>query len=557
MTGTEDWGIMLNSWELRWKTIFQYHQWPAHNPWQGGGVPVNPALGYFSVQAIATLLLGAKAGLDAFIVFYLLLGVWGFWRLMMELLPGQPAAAAFTALLGAASPALAFHLAAGHLIFANLFVWPAIFYFTLRAASDRWSGLKAGLLFALGFNELPFYVMQYGGMIVGILWICRLTLVDPKERWSQCRFALLGAASAFPFMIPSLVGIIATASDYARVANTPASFTASELWHAYFFPVTALQNAVYVPTMKGWWGTWEINCYLGVGAASFFLYGLWHQRRWFHTAAAACFIFTLGNLHWWEPMRWLMATPVFASLQSFDRLRLFTQLFFTLGAAWGFGLAWRKTHAARWPRLTLCLMACAAAGEILFVSHAIAGRSHFDYLPPEVKNEYGGAFYQLSHRRGLPGMFEGWPADLALYTRANIGIVAEPAAIDSAFRFTSHVKTADQPDYTGEFSQNGRPVQPVYWSPNRISFVGLNPHAPLRVNLNRGYPWRNFGKPLFPADRIVEFDKPFVVMPDARGRVELNYVFSAQRAGWWIALAWAVLTAFGAWLWRIRHCVNR
>lgn len=522
-TGSYDWGYAQNVWEVRWKTLFDYHQWPAHNPWQGGGLPVNPAFGYFSVQALATLGFGAKAGLSIFVVFYLLLGLWGFWQLGLQLFPQQHGAAALLATLGAASPALALHLAAGHLIFLNILVWPAIFYFMLRAATDRWSGLKTGLLFALGFNELPFYVMQYGGLISGVFWSCLFMRGDRVQRCSLRRFALLGSAAALPFMIPSLVGIVVIARDYARVANTPASFTAAELWHAYFSPVTELKNGVYVPAMHGWWGTWEINCYLGVGATLFFLFGFVRPPRWFHCAAAVCFIFTLGNLHWWEPMRWLMATPLFASLQSFDRLRLFTYLFFVIGAAQGFALAWEKTAASRGLRLALALAACASASEVLIVSHAIAQRSHIDFVPPEVKNEHGGAFYQLGRRRGLPGTFEGWPADLALYTHANIGIAAEPAAIDSAFRLTSRVQTADKPDYIGEFIQHGHAVKPAYWSPNRILLAGLDPHEPLVVNLNRGSPWHNFGRPLFPDDRIVEFEKPFIVTPDATGRVELTY----------------------------------
>lgn len=533
-TGSFDWGTMLNAWEVRWRTVFDYHQWPEFNPWQGGGLPVNPALGWFSIQAAATLLFGPKAGLDVFIICYLLIGLWGFWRLSLDLFPENRAAAAFLATLGTASPALAYHLTAGHLIFANLLVWPAIFSYILRAEKDRWSGLKAGLLFALGFNELPFYVMQYGGVIAGVLWLWRLSRAGAAARRRLGRMAVLGTSVALPFLIPSVVGILRIARDYPRVANTPASFTAAQLLHAYFVPDTRMAAEVFVPTMHSWWGTWEINCYLGIGAACFFAWGLVRRRQWFHMAALGCFLFTIGNLHWWEPMRWLMATPLFASLQSFGRLRLFTYLFFSVGAAWGFVCLWQKTDRWRWRRVLLGLVAAASVAEVAVVSHGIARRSHLAFIPPPVRNAEGGRFYQMSTRRGLPGKFDGWPADLMLYTRANIGIVDEPAAVDlSALRLKSRVRTIGHAGYVGEFSQDGRPVTPAYWSPNRIAFVGLNPAMPLTVNLNRGNPWCDFGRPLFPGDRIVEFQKPFTVKPDARGRVELTYRLPG------LGLAWA------------------
>lgn len=531
-SGRNDWGISLNVWEVRWKSVREYGQWPAFNPWQGGGLPVHPGLGPFSVQAAATLCLGPKAGLGVFIATYLLLGLWGYWRLGRRLFDGD-VPAAFLAVIGTASPALALHLTAGHLIFANLLVWPAIFHFLLQAGRDPWAGLKAGLLFALGFNEFAFYLMQYGGAIVLVLWGWLWWRAPLPERSALGRFAFLGALAALPFMLPMLADILVVARDYPRVANTPASFTAGELARAYLLPARELEPAVFVPTMKSWWGSWEINCYLGWGAAGFFLFGCLRGRRWFHAAAALCFICTLGNLHWWEPMRWLMETPAFASLQSFNRLRLFTYLFFALGAAWGLAEAWRAAGARRCLRFAVGLLAAAAAAELLVVSHSIAGRSHVEFTGEGLANEQGGRFYQRAARRRLPAVFEGWPADLALYTRANIGIARESAAIDSSFRDQTRVRTVEDADYVGEFVQAGRPVQPAYWSPNRITFEHLDPAVPLVINLNRGHPWHNFDQPLFPGDRIVEFAKPFVVHPDARGRVDLTYVLPGRRAAWW------------------------
>ena len=82
-----------------------------------------------------------------------------------------------------------------------------------------------------------------------------------------------------------------------------------------------------------------------------------------------------------------------------------------------------------------------------------------------------------------------------------------------------------------EFHQDGRTVEPVYWSPNKILLEGLDPHLPLVVNLNPGSPWYNNGKQLFPQYSIVEQLKPFVVMPDEDGVVNLTYNYPRQGVG--------------------------
>ena len=330
-----DWGFAQNAWQLRWQTLREYGQWPAHNPWEGGGLPVNPGLGYFSFTAPLTLLLGPLVGVRAMIAGFYVLGAYGWWRLGGKLLGEAPAPRILLAALGTLCPALAFHLAVGHVIFANFMVWPLIFACLLEARQHPWSGLKAGLLFALGFNELPYYLMQYGSVMMAIGWLAQFLQSDRAQRRMLGRFVALSLAGAVPFVIPQVVAIVAVARDYARVANTPVSFSAAQLFAWYAWPETELRDAVFVPALNGWWGNWEMACYLGWASLALFAYGLLQAPRWFHLAAAVCFVFSIGNLHSWEPMRWLMAVPGFSSLQTFHRLRLFTYLFFILGAVWG------------------------------------------------------------------------------------------------------------------------------------------------------------------------------------------------------------------------------
>lgn len=89
----------------------------------------------------------------------------------------------------------------------------------------------------------------------------------------------------------------------------------------------------------------------------------------------------------------------------------------------------------------------------------------------------------------------------------------------------------DEPAYIAEFHQDYTPIEPVYWSPNRILFENLDPAIPLIVNMNPGHPWYGNGIQLFPEYRIVENFKPFHVMPNSDGIVELTYRYPGQKLG--------------------------
>ena len=527
-TGGQDWGYMINQWEVRWLTVFNYHQWPAFNPWQGGGTPIAPAPNLVSVQAALTFVFGAKAGISLYVAFLYLLGAWGFYNLGLLLFSNNRPAAFYLGLIGPAAPALAFHLMAGHVGLAAVMIWPAIFYYFLSADNDRLSGIKAGLFYSLSFNENPFYITQYGTLCLAIGYIAKMLGGPAQVRRDYLRFAGFMAFTSLPLIAPVVVNIANVAAGYTRSESHPASYTFRQLFSYYLEPVTTNNPyEFYVGSIKSTWSSFQNRCYLGFIAIGFWLTGVLISRvRWFHFAMIGGVLLAMGNLYWWQPMRWLMLIPPFSSLESFPRFRLFVCLFFALGSAWGLFILAKKYRERLLARRLIYTAAFAGALEIISVSHMIARGAHFPYQLPPVVNERGGDFYQISYRKRLPDFVEGWPADLYLYTRANVGLVSEPAAIASQFRFLSGVKTVDATGYTGEFVQNGLPVKPDFWSPNRITFSRLDPAFPVSINLNRGKPWKNFGRELFPADRIVEFNKPFLVHPDSSGRIVLTYEFT-------------------------------
>ena len=163
--------------------------------------------------------------------------------------------------------------------------------------------------------------------------------------------------------------------------------------------------------------------------------------------------------------------------------------------------------------------------EVLLVSHIIMKSSHVKLAP--WNGDIGNKFQNIS---SLPRP-EGasiWVNDPTFRAiRMNLGWLrghGYPNIPAMNIRIGR-----DEPGYMAEFHQSGRAVDPVYWSPNRVLLKGLDPDIPLVINMNPGNPWYNNDKQLFPQYRVVEPAKPFEVMPNKNGVVNLTYRYPGQQ----------------------------
>jgi hypothetical protein len=82
-------------------------------------------------------------------------------------------------------------------------------------------------------------------------------------------------------------------------------------------------------------------------------------------------------------------------------------------------------------------------------------------------------------------------------------------------------RAREDPDYRGEAWTADGPIEPVYWSPNRVVFQ-VAPGQEVFINQNPGSWWWVNGRPAFPGRRCAELMVPFVVRADAAGRLELE-----------------------------------
>ncbi len=120
----------------------------------------------------------------------------------------------------------------------------------------------------------------------------------------------------------------------------------------------------------------------------------------------------------------------------------------------------------------------------------------------------------------------GKDCDPNLFFVANRNFIAVPGDEPTFSRFlwrqgfAGPLRGFNEKGYVGEFSVAGRPIEPSYWTPNRIVFE--NVWKPIRLNSNPSSYWRINGNNVNSRLSVVEVDREFVVEPDSNGRVVLE-----------------------------------
>lgn len=256
----------------------------------------------------------------------------------------------------------------------------------------------------------------------------------------------------------------------------------------------------------------------------------------------------IGNDSYFHIMYWIQKIPTFSSHLCFSRIRVFTLLFVGIAAVSGLNYIWikYKNHRLKFLRYVVFCVGIFMVAEVLIVSHLIMKSSHVK-LTPWAGESPANKFQNIS---SLPRPVKS-PENVVFDYRAirmNLGWLRGYG--ESYFPEDTIRIGRDEQGYIGEYYQDGRAVDPVYWSPNRILLKGLDPKTPLVVNMNPGSPWYNNGKQLFPQYRIVEMRKPFVVMPDENGVVELTYKYPGQKLGVMGTIALSVISVLVILLYR-------
>ena len=556
MAGIGDWDWSMHRYEVLRLTVAEFGQWPGHNPWNIGGIPFlgNPSISILSIRGLLVLVFGTYWGLRLGVLIYVFICFIGSWKLSGIWWKSRFIRLVFSFYI-TASPALAYHCAVGHLLFQTFCFMPLLFYFLFKFNQDRWSGLKAAIVFGIAFNASPAYIVQYSVLILICLYIYLFVSKYKENSRMLLRWLALFVPICAALTFYRIMTILPVAFDFPRITNFRMHFDWVDLLKLYFIPYIKF-GPIFPPAKYSSLAyTHEICSYVGIVGFILFLLSFRRGFRWWHAMALLLVWAGMGNDSYFHIMYWIQKIPSFSSHGCFTRIRVFTLLFFGIAATWGLNHLWikyknnnswikYKNHNITTFRYFVICIGVLMVLEVLLVSHIIMKSSHVK-IAPWASDNPSNKFQNIS---SLP-----WPEGTPSNIRNNLSMVHRAIRMNLGWLRgfgdpylpgnTARIGL-DEPGYIGEFHQNGKSIEPEYWSPNKILFKRLEPGVPLTVNMNPGSPWYCNDKQLFPEYRIVELMKPFEVMPNEDGVVELTYIHPGQRVGIIGTIILLIISAF-------------
>lgn len=528
--GVFDWNTSAQRFEALRASLLVFNQWPGHNPWMMGGIPLlgNPNVSLFSITGVLSLGVGSNWGIHLAIPVYMFIGWMGAWALSGCFLKPLWIRHLFC-LYVVTNAAVVFHLSAGHLVFLNFYYFPAALYFFLRWRDDPWSGLKAGLVMGLAFLDSATYIIQYALVAFFLILLGQgFVHFSVWKRW-MTRWLCLFFSSFSALIFYRLWMILPMAAEFPRISSFRFHIPWTYVVKVFFIPITRFGHFMPREELCFCNSTNEIVCYLGFLAIPLAALSLWKGVRWWHVAVLGVFWAFKGNDSPWHLFYWVQKLPIFSSHMCFTRVRMFLPLFLAFPIFDGFKFVWdyAQKKDSRWGRGAVVSLAILSALELGAVTHKMMRSSHSPMVL-STENRYSETFInwrQPSVPKDLPERCEmTW-----FSTRMNRGYLNGQG--DSHLPGKTRVMGCEEEGYVAEYHQKGRPVTPVFWSPNRLVFEKLDPSSPLHLNINPGRPWTKDGVELFPDYRLVEMDRLFSVMPRPDGTLELRYSYPGQGVG--------------------------
>jgi hypothetical protein len=514
--GFGDWDYFLEKFEAIRRTILIYGEFPWWDPWCRGGVPLaaGPQVGLVSIATPLVLAFGTSVGLRLAALLMLLIAAEGA-RKLADRLFGDPWASTLTALIYALNGGLLVDTVAGYFIPMSYAAIPWLVDGVFRLERSRRAGVSLGswgAFVVLGGIQYP---SIHGVLLAALVWVRALRVLDgPRRRRLLAHSAIaVGVALALSGWRLSTLALVMR--DFPRQIPPSGDETlASILNHLLNRPAKdLLRGPEALPPYF-----WEATCYVGPAvliAATLSLAGGW---KWFHTVTLGCGWLAAGGSRWSLPSYWLGHWPVFSTMHAVGRWRFAAML--GLGLAAGSAVArWRSRGGAR--RFAATALVLVVAADFLALGHQTL---HL-------------AFSVKPAASAFPGMASSalisiaeWPGFPAILVNRAVVHGYEPL-----LGYDRHATTArtwrGHPAYRGEFSVGGEPVQPVFWSPNRV-VLRVEPGAMVSINQNPGSWWSINGRPGDPSLRCVEMNRPFMAAADAQGRLVLQISPKGLAAGY-------------------------
>jgi hypothetical protein len=547
-----DGNIYLQRFEAIRKTVVDFGQWPGNNPWNAGGQPIEGTHGRFviSIIGLLTILFGAKTGLGISLIIFNAIGYFGSLKLAKLFCKDIYFKHTF-AILVTTNSAVLFHFSAGHFIFLNYYLIPIVLYYFFRFEKDKWSGLKAGILVGIAFNENPTYLVQFLILILSVIGIFHFLKSNRDIRkkiifWALTFLPVFGTIISF-----HLIALLYTIGEFPRVSQIIFTYPIETIFKSYFYPFVDIDKRAFsdpagVSAGSCTRSTHENAMYIGLLSIPFIIASFCKGIKWWHVITFVLILCSIGNSNAILPMYWIQKIPTFSSWGCFNRIRMITNIFVSICIVCGMSFLYNyykekilnlkipfipKLIFIKKSSIVIILIILIVA-ERLLVGNLIIRDTHKPY---DEADKFYSTFKKYQNNKDFFNVSVIPPYEATLN---NIGILRGGGdshlpmdygeKIDGVYPGTIGF---DEEGYVGEFYQNKKVIKPNYWSPNLITFSNLNPKEPLIVNMNRSKFWYANGKKLFPNDRVIEVKKKFLVFPDQAGNLILSYEYPGKKIG--------------------------
>jgi hypothetical protein len=543
--GPGDWELYSSYVETFRKIVQDFGQFPWWNPYSSGGYPYfgNPlTFGALSLPHALSLVIGSLPALKLSVFISAIFGFFGMYILAGRFTDNRLYRAA-AAVLFACNGGIVIHFSVGHM-FWDYFFYPWIIHCLMglnELPSSRTSvklSVVGGLMLGLSVHSAIHY-----GFIYQLITIVSF-FVAGAWQYRRQRTAVLHLLQSYVLM--GLVFIAVGASriiicqevmkDYPRVQRWEMNAGLLRTLKIYFYPLQSIHTDGGSPL--GWW---EWGCYVGVPAAALFLYSMRRKIRFFHVAFFVALLLYFKNERPW-PYYWLSTyAPLFKSMRIAARIRIWAIPFFAMGVIVGLqSLKSRKLAQA----LAVLVMADISLVSWHTLSAAFRGVTENTLSDSWPTNTHA---YPLTYQDKLgqgSGLHRSLRQNFA-HTPGYEPAIAPPLWLKPVESLS--LTGFNSPTYRGEFYTEAGPVEPEFWSPNKIIFKGI--HQPLSLNMNLGSYWTVNGQAVFQQQRVAEVDRQLTVDPNENGTIVLEVSPKGLEPAL-LASAVALLLAIGLACWR-------
>jgi hypothetical protein len=480
-----DWDYFSFLQEAASISIFEYHQFPLWNPYNGGGISFigSPQVAFPSPIFLTTSLFGVFAGLKIAVWLHTFIGLWGMWLLSGH--QGVRGPARFIpSFIFMFSTAWALHLAEGHMVWLPAAFLPLLLLAFLKGMENsRWL-VAAAIVESMMFYEGGALVLSFS--LVFMLVYAAVDSLVKRTAQPLSAFLIVNLASAAlsaPRLLPAL--------ELLGKDPRPIDAGTAVPWDEYLGFL--LDRYGFLAS-----GGWESGSYVGLTVVVLYLFSLSLCRKQLPLVVASIFmlLLSLGNFAPWSPWKILHALPLFSSYKIPGRS--FIVFCFSVALLVGLFVGRPQGVPDRRVMFIVTLLMLFIGGDLLLASNRIFAEApkpvkvsvmRADFTIAEVKPQQ----YRLSRAEStglghtvdaihrpfsqvrvpdLERYAHGAWSDQYLPLLRNTGVVDSYEAIP----FRQLALAVTDPGYRGEFYLNGKgKVALTGWSPNRLVF-----HAVLR-----------------------------------------------------------------------------